>query len=72
MAARRKSMKLSTPTDVRKALSRVANMVLNEELDPKAANSIISACNAILSGIKTVDHENKIRELEQLLMEKDG
>lgn len=65
--ARRKSIKLSNPSEVRKALSRIANMVLNGELDPKAANSIILACNAILSGIRTDEQEKKIKELEQIL-----
>ncbi|MEG1945289.1 MAG: hypothetical protein RR058_07695 [Oscillospiraceae bacterium] len=69
--ARRKSIKLSSPSEVRKALSRVANMVLNGDLDPKAANSIILACNAILGGIRTDEQEKKIRELEQLLMERN-
>ncbi|MEG1074793.1 MAG: hypothetical protein RSF84_06610 [Ruthenibacterium sp.] len=70
--ARRKSIKLSNPSEVRKALSRVANMVLNGDLDPKAANSIILACNAILSGIRTDEQEKEIRELEEILMKKDG
>lgn len=46
-------------------------MVLNGELDPKAANSIILACNAILSGIRTDEQEKKIKELEEILMKKD-
>lgn len=65
--ARRKSLKLDTPQAVRKALARVANMVLNGELDTKTANSIILACNAILSGIRTDDQEKKIAELEEIL-----
>lgn len=65
--ARRKTLKLDTPQAVRKALARVANMVLNGELDTKTANSIILACNAILSGIRTDDQEKKIAELEEIL-----
>lgn len=68
--ARRKSLKLDTPQAVRKALARVANMVLNGELDTKTANSIILACNAILSGIRTDDQEKKIAELEEILNER--
>ncbi len=60
-------MKLTTPGEVRKALSRVANMVLNDELEPKAANSIILACNAILGALRTDDLEKKLAELELLL-----
>ncbi|MFA9379130.1 MAG: hypothetical protein ACERKZ_20645 [Lachnotalea sp.] len=67
---RRKSLKLATAQDVRKALSRVANMVLNGELDSKSANSIILACNAILSGIRTDEQQKKIDELEKMLNQK--
>lgn len=69
--ARRKNLKLDTPQAVRKALSRVANMVLNGELDTKTANSVILACNAILSGIRTDEQEKKLVELEQILNERD-
>ncbi len=69
--ARRKCLKLDSPQAVRKALARVANMVLNGELDTKTANSIILACNAILSGIRTDDQEKKLAELEQILNERD-
>ena len=62
-------IKLSTPYEVRKALSRVANMVLNGELDPKQANTIILASNAILGAIRTDEQQKKINELEQLIME---
>lgn len=69
--ARRKCLKLDTPQAVRKALARVANMVLNGELDTKSANSIISACNGILSGIRTDEQEKKLAKLEQILNERD-
>ena len=67
--ARRKTIKLATGADVRRAVSRVANMVLNNELDPKAGNTILYACNAALSAIKTEDQQSKIDELGQLLEE---
>lgn len=65
-----KRLKLSTPREVRQALTRVSNMVLNDELDPKQANSIIAACNAILSGIRTDEQQRKIDELERLIMDR--
>ena len=58
MAKRR--LKLSTPLEVRRALSKVANMVLNNELDPRAANTIILACNAVLSAIRTDEQERRL------------
>ncbi len=71
MSTRRKRIKLSTPQEVRKALARVANMVLNNELEAKQANAIMYACNIILSGIRTDEQQKKIDELEKLLMERD-
>ena len=67
---KRKRLKLSSPYEVRKALSRIANMTLNGEIDTKTANSIILACNAILGGIRTDEQQKKIEELEELLNDK--
>ena len=69
MGERRKQLKLSTPGDIRKAIARINNMVLNDEIDPKAANTIIAGCNAILGAIRTDDQQKKIDELERLVME---
>ena len=38
---RRKTLKLSTPADIRRSIARVGNMILNGEIDPKRGNSII-------------------------------
>lgn len=70
--ARRKQIKLSTPQEIRRALSRIANMTLNEEIDTKVANSLILNCNAILGCIRTDEQEKKIAKLEQILLGEDG
>ena len=67
--SKRLRLKLTTATEVRRALTRVSNMVLNGELDPKRANAIILACNAILSSIRTDEQGEKMAELEELLAE---
>ena len=51
--SKRLRLKLTTATEVRRALTRVSNMVLNGEHDPKRAKAIILASNAILSSIRT-------------------
>lgn len=61
------TLKTRTATEVRRTLSRVANMAVNGELDNKTANTIILACNAILSAIRTDDQQKKIDELERIL-----
>lgn len=63
----KRRLKLSTPLEVRRALSKVANMVLNNELDPRAANTIILACNAVLSAIRTDEQERRLCELEKMM-----
>lgn len=67
--SKRLRLKLTTATEVRRALTRVSNMVLNGELDPKRAYAIILACNAILSSIRTDEQGKKMAELEELLAE---
>ncbi len=61
---KRRVMKMDSPQAVRKALSRICNMVLNDELDPRAANTMIMGCNALLSSIRIDEQQKKIDELE--------
>ena len=65
-----KRMKLSTPTEVRKALNRVANMILNGQIDPKSANAIIYACNVVLGAIRTDEQEKRLDELTAILKQR--
>lgn len=62
-------LKLSAATEVHRTLARVSNMVVNGKIDTKKANTIILACNAILSAIRTNEQQVKIDELEKLLNE---
>lgn len=48
-------------------MNRVANMVLNGELEAKDANAIMYACNITLAAIRTDEQEKRLDELEQLL-----
>lgn len=65
----KKRLKMSTPGEVRRAVSRVANMVLNGELEAKDANAIMYAANVILGAIRTDDQQRKLDELEQMVEE---
>lgn len=65
--AGRKRLKLSTPLEVRRALSRVANMVLNGEIEAKDANAIMYACNSVLSAIRVDEQERRLEELERII-----
>ena len=45
----------------------MANMAANGEMDTKTANTIILACNAVLSAIRTDEQQKKIDELEEII-----
>lgn len=66
---RRKTLKLSTPEEIRRSISRIANMILNEEIDPLTAKAMIYACNSALTAVRTDEYKRKVEELETLLME---
>ena len=55
-------LKLDTRTNIKRALTRVSNMVLNGQIDSKVANTIILACNAMLSVLKQEDGMNVIED----------
>ena len=44
-------------------------MVLNDEIDPKAANTLLYACNAALASVRTDEYRRKVEELEMLMQE---
>lgn len=62
-------LKLDTPSNIRKSLTKITNMVVNGELPTGQANTIILACNAILGSIRVDEQEKKIKELEELINE---
>lgn len=65
----KKRLKLTTSREVRRAINRISNMLLNGELDPKSANTLIYACNAALGAIRIDEQQIKLEELERLVKE---
>lgn len=63
-------LRLSNAREVRKTMSKVANMIANNKIDRAKANTIIYACNSILNSIRTDDLENRIQELEDIVNDK--
>lgn len=53
--ARRKTLKLSSSQEIQRALSRVSNMLLNKEIDPKVANALVYTINSVLAVMKLND-----------------
>ena len=65
----KKHLKMTNPGEVRRAMTRVSNMVLNGEITPQQANALIYAGNAVLSSIRADEQERRLNELEAKLTE---
>lgn len=63
----KKRLKMSTSREVRQAVNRIANMLLNREIDPKTANAILYAANVTLGAIRVDEIEQRIEDLENTL-----
>ena len=62
-----KRLKMSSSREVRRTVNRIANMLLNGNIDPKTANAILYACNVCLGAIRTDEQEKKLAEPEMLV-----
>lgn len=65
----KKRLKMSTSKEVRRAVNRIANMLLNGEIDAKTANAILYAANVTLGAIRVDEQQAKLDELEKIIEE---
>lgn len=63
----KKRLKISSSREVRRTVNRIANMLLNGEIDPKTANAILYGCNVCLGAIRVDDQQAKLDELESII-----
>ena len=69
MSKRPYKFKTSTPREVRQTLSTIVNLLANEKIDPKVANSITYVCNAINQSYRLDEQEKQIEELREIIEE---
>ena len=65
----KKHLKMGTSTEVRRTVNRIANMLLNGDIDPKTDNAILYACNVCLGAIRVDEQQAKLIELEKMVRE---
>ncbi len=58
---------MGTPREVRRSVNRIANMLLNGEMDAKTANAIIYAANVTLGAIRIDEQQARLDELEEMV-----
>ena len=65
----KKRLRMGTSTEVRRAVNKINNMLLNGEVDAKTANALLYGCNVCLGAIRVDDQQAKISELERAIRE---
>lgn len=65
----KKRLRMSTSTEVRRAVNKINNMLLNGEVDAKTANALLYGCNVCLGAIRVDDQQAKLNELEKAIKE---
>lgn len=65
----KKRLKMGTSTEVKRAVSRINNMLLNGEIDAKTANALLYGCNVCLGAIRVDDQQAQLNELEKMVKE---
>ena len=65
----KKRLKMTSSREVRRTVNRIANMLLNGEIDPKTANAILYGCNVCLGAIRVDNQQAKLDELESIIGE---
>ena len=65
----KKRLKMTSSREIRRAVNRIANMLLNGEIDAKTANAILYGCNVCLGAIRVDGQQAKLDELESIIGE---
>ena len=65
----KKRLKMGTSTEVKRAVNRINNMLLNGEMDAKTANALLYGCNVCLGAIRVDDQQAQLNELEKMVKE---
>lgn len=65
----KKRLKLSTSNEIRRSINRISNMLLNGEIEPKAANAILYGCNIALGAIRIDEQQALLDDLERKVKE---
>lgn len=66
---KKRKFKLSTPKEIRVALSKMANLVANGDIPTERAKCFTYICNIILQSLKTDEYERTLEELTKIVEE---
>ena len=63
----KKRLKMGSSREIRQAVNRIANMLLNGEIDAKTGNAILYGANVALGAIRIDEVEQRLSELEKAI-----
>ena len=65
----KKRLRMRNSTELKRTVNKIANLLLNGEIDPKTGNALLYACN-VAAGIGRIDEQQKkLDELEKTIRE---
>lgn len=65
----KKRLRMNSTTELKRTANKIANLLLNGEIDSKTANALLYSCNVIAGIIRVDEQQRKIDELERLIRE---
>lgn len=65
----KKRLRMGSTTELKRTANKIANLLLNGEIDSKTANALLYSCNVIAGIIRVDEQQRKIDELERLIRE---
>lgn len=65
-------LRLERPSDVRRLLNRVTNLVLANEIDKDTARVVATLCNSILTAMDKEILEERVAKIEEYLNIKEA
>lgn len=65
----KKRLRMGTSTELKRTANKIANLLLNGEIDSKTANALLYSCNVTAGIIRIDEQEKKLDELERLIKE---
>lgn len=68
----KKRLRMGTATELKRTANKIANLLLNGEIDSKTANALLYSCNVIAGIIRIDEQEKKLVELEKIVKEMEN
>lgn len=65
----KKRLRMRNSTELKRTVNKIANLLLNGEIDPKTGNALLYACNVAAGIVRIDEQQKKLDELEKTIRE---